>query len=102
MNRLTAFILVTLMAFGAGLAQARDLHRHEIKKLVDAGTILPFDKLNEAALAEHPDGTVIDSELEDEYGKYRYKVDLRDADGIEWELELDAVSGKVLKNHQDT
>jgi uncharacterized membrane protein YkoI len=29
-------------------------------------------------------------------------VDLRDADGIEWDLELDATSGEVLKNHQDT
>ncbi|MBI6619824.1 MULTISPECIES: PepSY domain-containing protein [Pseudomonas fluorescens group] len=102
MNRLTAFILATLMALGAGLVQARDLHDHEIKKLLDAGTIQSLEKLKAAALATHPGSEVTDTELEEEYGKYRYKVDLRDADGIEWDLELDATSGEVLKNHQDT
>nr|BFE95544.1 hypothetical protein GCM10020185_60800 [Pseudomonas brassicacearum subsp. brassicacearum] len=43
-----------------------------------------------------------DTELDEEYGKYIYQVDLRDTKGIEWDLELDATNGKVLKNHQDT
>ncbi|MBC3376232.1 PepSY domain-containing protein [Pseudomonas sp. SWRI92] len=102
MNRLTAFSIVTLLVIGAGLAQARDLSAAEAQNLLDAGTILPFEKLNATALAEHPGATLTDTELEEEYGKYRYKVDLRDAKGIEWDLELDAVTGKVLKNHQDT
>ena len=102
MNRLTAFFIATFMILTAGLAQARDLHDHAAKKLLDAGTILSFEKLNAAALAKHPDAKVTDTELEEDYGKYRYKVDLRDAKGIEWDLELDAVTGEVLKNHQDT
>jgi len=102
MNRLTAFSIATLMVIGTGPAQARDLSANEAKKLLDAGTILSFDKLDAAVLARHPGATVTDTELEEEYGKYRYKVDLRDAKGIEWDLELDAVSGEVLKNHQDT
>ena len=28
--------------------------------------------------------------------------EMRDAQGVEWNLELDAVSGQVLKDHQDT
>ena len=102
MNRLTAFSIATFMILTAGLAQARDLPDHEAKKLLDAGTILSFEKLNAAALAKHPGAKVTDTELEEDYGKYRYKVDLRDAEGIEWDLELDAVTGEVLKNHQDT
>lgn len=102
MNRLTAFFIATLMTIGTGLAHARDLTDDEARKLQDAGTILSLEKLNAAALAEHPGATLTDTELEKEYGKYRYKVDLRDAKGIEWDLELDAVNGKVLKNHQDT
>lgn len=102
MNRLTAFFIAALMVIGTGPAQARDLSATEAQKLLDAGTIWSFEKLNAAVLAKHPDGTVTDTELEEEYGKYRYKVDLRDAKGIEWDLELDAVTGEVLKNHQDT
>jgi uncharacterized membrane protein YkoI len=102
MNRLTAFFIATLMTLGAGLAHARDLNADETRKLQDAGTIQPFEKLNATALAKHPGATLTDTELEEEYGKYRYKVDLRDAKGIDWDLELDAVTGKVLKNHQDT
>ncbi|WP_335944500.1 PepSY domain-containing protein [Pseudomonas sp. G166] len=102
MNRLTAFFIATLMALGAGLAHARDLNDDEARKLRDAGTILSFEKLNAIALAEHPGATLTDTELDEEYGRYIYQVDLRDAKGIEWDLELDAANGEVLKNHQDT
>ncbi|CAH0152745.1 PepSY domain-containing protein [Pseudomonas brassicacearum] len=102
MNRLTAFFIATLMAFGTHLVHARDLNTDEARKLQDAGTILSFEKLNAAALAKHPDATVTDTELEVEYGKYIYKVDLRDAKGIKWDVELDATNGEELKNQQDT
>lgn len=102
MNRPTAFFIAALMVIGTGPAQARDLSATEAQKLLDAGTIWSFEKLDAAALAKHPGATVTDTELEEEYGKYRYKVDLRDAEGVEWDLELDAVTGEVLKNHQDT
>lgn len=102
MNRLTAFFIATLMALGISLVHARDLDTDEARKLQDAGTILSFEKLNAAALAEHPGATLTDTELDEEYGKYIYQVDLRDTKGIEWDLELDATNGKVLKNHQDT
>ncbi|WP_417694749.1 PepSY domain-containing protein [Pseudomonas sp.] len=100
MNRLTAFFIVILMAI-SGLASARDLTADEAQKLQDAGTILSVEKLNATALSKHPGAALTDTELEQEYGKYIYQVDLRDAQGVDWELELDAVDGKVLKNHQD-
>ena len=40
--------------------------------------------------------------LDEVYGKYLYEVELEDVDGIEWEVELDALTGHVLKNHPDT
>ncbi len=101
MNRLTAFFIATFMVFGTNLVHARDLNTDEARKLQDAGTILPFEKLNAAALAEHPGATLTETELDEEYGKYIYQVDLRDKTGIEWNLELNATNGKVLKNHQD-
>lgn len=102
MNRLTAFFIAFSMILGAGLVQARDLDADEAQKLQDAGTIQPVEKLKAAALAQHPGATLIDTELEEEYGKYIFQVELRDAKGVDWNLELDAVTGKVLQNHQDT
>ncbi|SDU90042.1 PepSY domain-containing protein [Pseudomonas mucidolens] len=102
MKILTAFITTSIIALSSGVAQARDLGPDEALKLRDAGTIQSFEKLNATALAKHPDATVMETELEEEYGKYLYQVEMRDAQGIEWDLELDAVSGQVLKDHQDT
>jgi uncharacterized membrane protein YkoI len=95
-------ITASIIALTSGLAQARDLGPDEALKLRDAGTIQSFEKLNAAALAKHPGGTVHETELEQEYGKYIYQVDLRDAQGVEWDVELDAVTGQVLKDHRDT
>lgn len=102
MKTLTAMIAASIIALTSGLAQARDLGPDEALKLRDAGTILSFEKLNAAALAKHPGGTVHETELAQEYGKYIYQVDLRDAQGVEWDVELDAVTGQVLMDHQDT
>lgn len=102
MHTLTALFTATAIGLTASLAHARDLGPDEALRLRDAGTIVSFEKLNAAALARHPGATVHETELEEEYGKYIYQVELRDAQGIEWDLELDAVTGQVLKDHQDT
>ncbi|MFD2884391.1 PepSY domain-containing protein [Pseudomonas lini] len=86
----------------ASIAHARDLGPDEALRLRDAGTIVSFEKLNATALAKHPGATISETELKEEYGKYTYQVELRDPQSLEWDLELDAVSGQVLKDHQDT
>jgi uncharacterized membrane protein YkoI len=101
MKILNAFIAATALTATAGFAQARDLGPDEALKLRDAGTIQSFEKLNAVALAKHPKSTVTDTELEEEYGKYVYQIELRDAQGVEWDVEVDAVSGQILKDHQD-
>ncbi|MCY1410889.1 Peptidase propeptide and YPEB domain protein [compost metagenome] len=102
MKTMTAFITAAALAMTAGIAQAKDLGPDEALKLRDAGTIQSFEKLNAAALAKHPGSTIHETELEQEYGKYIYQVELRDTQGVEWDLELDASNGAVLKDHQDT
>lgn len=101
MNRLIgSFTLATLIA-AATMAQARDLGPDEALRLRDAGIIKSFERLNEAALALHPGSRIEETELEDEYGRYIYQVELRDPRGMQWDLELDASTGEILKNHQD-
>jgi len=102
MKTLTTLFTASLIALTASLAQARDLGPDEALRLRDAGTIVSFEKLNASALAKHPGATISETELEEEYGKYIYQIELRDQQGIEWDLELDAVTGQLLKDHQDT
>ncbi|RON38132.1 PepSY domain-containing protein [Pseudomonas frederiksbergensis] len=102
MKTLTALFTASIIAMTASLAHARDLGPDEALRLRDAGTIVSFEKLNATALTKHPGSKITETELEEEYGKYIYQVEMRDPQGIEWDLELDAVSGQVLKDHQDT
>jgi len=101
MNKLTALLTVTTLLAGAGIAQARDLGPDEALRLRDASTIQSFEKLNATALAKHPGAVVEETELEEEYGRYIYQVELRDAQGVQWDLELDASNGQTLKDHRD-
>jgi len=102
MKTLTALLTVCAISVSAGIAQAKDLGPDEALRLRDAGTIQSFEKLNAIALAKHANATITETELEEQYGKHVYQVELRDAKGVEWDIELDAATGQVLKDHQDT
>ncbi len=90
----TAFSLATA-------AQGRELGPDETLKLRDAGTIQSFETLNAVALEQHPGAVIEETELEEEYGRYIYQVEVRDPQGQQWDLELDATNTQVLKNKQD-
>lgn len=101
MKALIALIAAAALSVAAGIAQARDLGPDEALKLRDAGTVQSFEKLNAAALAQHPGGKIEETELEEEYGRYIYQLEVRDAQGVQWDIELDASNGQILKNQQD-
>lgn len=101
MKTLTALFATAALALTANVAMAKDLGPDQAMKLVQENKIQSFEKLNAAALAKHPGATVTDTELEDAYGRYIYKVELRDAQNVEWDVDLDATTGAVLKDHQD-
>ncbi|TLX56760.1 peptidase [Stutzerimonas nosocomialis] len=101
MKTLTTLLTAASLALTANLALARDLGPDEAMRLRDAGTIQSFEKLNEAALAQHPGGKIEETELEEEYGRYIYQVEVRDTNGVQWDMDIDATSGEVLKNQQD-
>lgn len=103
MKTLTALFTAAALAFGANAAFAKDVQPDEVVKLVNAKTIKSLEELKAAAVAKHPGATVTDSELEDEYGRYIYKVELRDSQdvNVEWDVDLDAKTGEVLKDERD-
>ena len=98
MKTLTALCVSAALIMGAGIAQAKDVSPAKTVELSNSGAIMPFEKLDAAALAQHPEASILDTELEEANGRYIYQVDVRDAQGQEWDLELDAVTGEVLKN----
>ena len=101
MGTLTRLFTITVLTSTTLLAHARDLGPDEALKLRDAGVMMNFEKLNEAALARYPGGRIEDTELEQEHGRYVYQVEVRDAQGVQWDLELDAASGEILQERRD-
>lgn len=102
MKTLTALFTAATLALGANLAMAKDVQLDQAVKLVNDKTIKSLDELKAAALAKHPGATVTDTELEDSYGRYIYKVELRDSQNVEWDVDLDAKTGEVLKDERDS
>ncbi|QHF44263.1 peptidase [Pseudomonas sp. S35] len=100
MKRLTALVAAAIITSLATQAGAVDPDKP--LTVPATVTIVAFDQLEATALALHPGATLVDTDLDEEYGKYVYEVELEDRDGIEWDVELDALTGQVLKNHQDT
>ena len=100
MKKLVALTCTAVLALGTASAFADDVRIDEAQALITNGTIQSFEMLNEKALAARA-GTITDTELEQEYGKYVYKVEIRDAEGAEWDVDLDAANGEVLKSERD-
>lgn len=100
MKKLVALTCTTILTLGTASAFADDVRIDEAQALVSKGTIQSFEKLNEAALAARA-GTITDTELEETAGKYVYEVEIRDAQGVEWDIDIDASNAEVLKIEQD-
>lgn len=101
-NRLAAIAGATLSALLLAVpAMADDIGPDKAMALVQAGTIKSFDELNQAALANHAGATIKETELEREHGNYVYQVELRDAQGVEWDVDINAATGEVLSDRRD-
>jgi uncharacterized membrane protein YkoI len=101
MKTLTALFTAAALTLSAGMAQA-DIRVDQIPELVKSGKIKPLEELNQAALKLHPGATITDTDLDNHFNGYEYEVELRDAQGVEWDVDFDAATGKVLSNKQDT
>lgn len=101
MKQLGTAAALAALVFSTALA-ATDLNTTEVAALVAQGKILSGEKLNAAALAKHPGGVIEQgSEVEQHRRGYIYEVEITDANGAEWDMELDATTGAVLKNKRD-
>jgi uncharacterized membrane protein YkoI len=68
----------------------------EARELAVRGEIMELDDLLKKVHRLHP-GRIIEAELDNERGRYIYEIEMVDADGKVWELDVDARNGDVLK-----
>jgi uncharacterized membrane protein YkoI len=101
MKPLTALFAVATLTLTAGLAQAKDVPVDQIPQLVKDGKIKPLEELNQIVLKLHPGATITDSDLDNHSNIYEYEVELRDTNNVEWDVDLNAATGEVLKNKKD-
>jgi uncharacterized membrane protein YkoI len=102
MKTLTALFAATALTLAAGLAQA-DVRPDHVEGLLKSGAVMPFDKLNAAAVAKHPGASITDTELDHNHsGVLVYEVDVTDTTGKKFEVKLDAKTGAVLEDKLDT
>ncbi|CAM3542250.1 peptidase [Pseudomonas floridensis] len=101
MKTTTGLLAAVTLSMTAFTLHARSVDPDMILRLSSAGTLQSYEQLDAQALSRHPGATIIDTELTNQYGRYVYKVELLDAQDIEWDLEIDAVTGQVFRNHQD-
>jgi uncharacterized membrane protein YkoI len=91
-----AFLAVAGLGLGGAYPHAQaDEGPAAARRLSNAGTILPLERIVASARAIKP-GEVLETELERKGNRYFYEVEILDARGQVWEVTLDASSGKLI------
>lgn len=97
-------LLAAAMFTGAAFAlpaAADDDDVAEMRAISSAAGLISPEQAIEKALAAKP-GTAIDADLDRKLGKYYYEVEVIDAQGVEWEIHLDAKTGEVKRVKRDS
>lgn len=97
----TAPLLAALALALIATAQARDIDQNEALRLRQEGVIQPLQQLLQQAMQRYPGARLLEAELEEDDDRYVYEVELLTDGGQVRELELDAVSGRILKDEED-
>jgi uncharacterized membrane protein YkoI len=82
------------------LGRADDDH-NVAKRLKDSGNILPLAQILEMVSTTRP-GRVLEIALQDHAGRLLYHIELVDAQGVVWSLQVDATQGTLLHTHKET
>ncbi|WP_315869863.1 PepSY domain-containing protein [Pseudomonas sp. JV245A] len=80
---------------------ARDLDQDEALRLRQQGVILPLEQLLKQAMDRYPGAKLLEAELEEKHDVYIYEVELLTVDGVVRELDLEAATGRLLKDEED-
>ena len=94
---MTAIILMAGVSFAAATPKARQESKEaQAQERLQREAKITKEQAQETALKRAP-GTVESSELEREHGKLVYSFDIRNAKGTIDEVQVSAITGKVVR-----
>lgn len=96
-GRPIALSMLLSMALIVALADEDHL---DARRLLQAGQILPLEIILDKVTRDYP-GRILEVELEQESEGYVYELEILDASGVIWEVEIDAESGRLLKSERE-
>ena len=101
LKRCTAgWVALLLLAF-CSVVMARDLDQDEALRLRQQGVILPLEQLLQQAMGRYPGAKLLEAELEEKHDVYIYEVELLTPEGVVRELDIEAATGRLLKDKED-
>jgi len=77
-----------------------DTDYNQAKLLLDAGEILPLEKIL-TKIAKYTSGHILEVELEIDNDRSLYEIEFIDDKGLVWKLKVNAKTGKVIELKQD-
>ena len=63
--------------------------------------MLPLDELRRRCCDKHHGGHVKKGEVEEHNGGYIYEAEVTDREGNDWDMDVDATTGLLLKDEKD-
>ncbi|HEY8355565.1 MAG TPA: PepSY domain-containing protein [Methylophilaceae bacterium] len=95
---MAAWFALCAMSAHAG----EDISQAEARRLQAAGKILSLERISEIVRSIKP-GEILETELERKKhtGMYVYEVEILDANGVVWEIDVNAANGELLKMEID-
>ena len=106
MKTITVRAALAATALGLSLALAGTMPAHadddiaEARSIARMANLIDPDRAIEIALAEKP-GVMTDFDLDRKRKNWVYEIEIVDAQGAEWEVELEGTTGKILKVKRD-
>jgi uncharacterized membrane protein YkoI len=77
-----------------------DTDYNQAKQLLDAGEILPLEKIL-TKIAKYTSGHILEVELEIDDDRPLYEIEFIDNKGLVWKLKVNAKTGKIIERKQD-
>ena len=99
-RRTSSRMALALLAF-CSVVMARDLDQDEALRLRQQGVIMPLEQLLKQAMDRYPGSKLLEAELEEKHDVYIYEVELLTTEGVVRELDVDAITGQLLKDKED-
>jgi uncharacterized membrane protein YkoI len=99
-SSISAMVLGLALGLSTALPAHADDDIQEARQIARMASLIDPDRAMEIALREKP-GVMTDLDLDRERKGWAYEIEVVDAQGVEWEVELEAETGKVLKIKRD-